>query len=331
MSAPGADVELSKLASVEHDPRFNKALVGLVGLAVLVRSLPEPKKNKAHEVHAAARDMEPHETASSAQRGSFAAATSSPEEKVSSKFAVEAEASPPPPPPPPALADGAEPLGVAGTWHVYTLAGALYALNVAGAAEPLRLSPDGVRVGSVFVGDSSTASSGGGGVLAELEGCAPGTAALYRFELPAAGDAAASAAPAPQLDTCPPTESGEHLVTWLAEEAAAPDGTRRPVAALGALVRGDGRYSLRMRAHEAAHIGSATWLATCRRLNLPEPPVDPHAPPTMGEWRTVASWGEDEPKVLVGLRGGNAWVHDARKRLSTAYTADGRASELRLP
>ena len=88
--------------------------------------------------------------------------------------------------------------------------------------------------------------------------------------------------------------------------------------------------SLMMRSVAPARVGSEAWLATCRRLNLPEPPIDPNSPPVLGAWATVASWATSEPKSVVGLRGGVAWVHDSARGQVVGITAAGERDELPL-
>lgn len=56
--------------------------------------------------------------------------------------------------------------------------------------------------------------------------------------------------------------------------------------------------------------GNAKWLATCKRLGLPLPPVDPHAPPLFSEWRAVAEWEVAAPRLVLGFREEHAWLTD---------------------
>ena len=74
---------------------------------------------------------------------------------------------------------------------------------------------------------------------------------------------------------------------------------------------------------DTARLGSAAWQATCKRLKLPEPPIDPHGPPLYSEWRKVASWGADARITAAGITDGLAWIHDGSAKIAAAYSSDG--------
>lgn len=313
MAGPGEDVTNIGLQRIEHDPRFLKVCAGLVGLAMLQRALPERKESSethAHDAHAPAH-------ARAADKDSHVAAAAAP----SPTAAATAAAAEPFAPIRASGASGDTPCGVTGEWHVYSRAGVLYALDAAGDGEPLRLSPPGVALGSVVLGR--------GEVLVELDGFAPGAPALYRITLPASGEGSAGVpgcppvAPAP--DTASPAAPGSTTISWLTEEVVAPGGRGPPrLAVLGALTYGEeAGYALLLRSPQRARVGSPEWLATCRRLNLPEPPLDPAAPLTFSEFKLVDSWGAAQRKAVVGLQDGSAWIHDADSGRVVAYAATG--------
>ena len=83
------------------------------------------------------------------------------------------------------------------------------------------------------------------------------------------------------LDTTPPLVHGSPT-EWLVDDRAG--------SVCGVLMRGAGTTTILMREGVAARHGGARWVATCERLGLPSPPVDPSAPPVFSEWREVAAW-----------------------------------------
>ena len=211
------------------------------------------------------------------------------------------------------LPDTCTVLGRSGAWRVYSEAGSLYAVARSGA--PLRLTPEGVGVGSVMLGDS-------GELLAELDGYSPEPKSLHRITLHQGADgldgldgppATADVVP----DTACPAGSAGVVTSWLAAGS--------PIAAQGAMVRDveSGEHSLYLRTVEPARVGSAAWRATCKRLKLPEPPIDPQGPPLYSEWRKVASWGSGSRVTAAGLVDGAAWVHDATAKIASAFTPEG--------
>ena len=89
------------------------------------------------------------------------------------------------------------------------------------------------------------------------------------------------------------------------------------------LLQTDGQYCLVLRTEaRQQRMGNKLWLATCQRLGLPLPPVDPSAPPEYSEWRTVATWGADAPRLLLGFRDDLAWMADAQGNV-LALDAEG--------
>ena len=104
-------------------------------------------------------------------------------------------------------------------------------------------------------------------------------------------------------------------------------------APLGALVeRPDGSQALYLRQTEPARVGSAAWLATCRRLQLPDPPVDPYGPTLYTDWAEVGQWESAAAgKVtLLGYENATAWVHDLASKTATGFTAEGKQIQLPL-
>jgi len=159
---------------------------------------------------------------------------------------------------------------------------------------------------------------GAGGALLEVSGLAPAGAAVFRAALPAAGS---GETPSVSLDTNAP--AGGELVEWLVDE--------EKLAVRGALVlqRPANQLVLLLRAQEQASGGNSLWLATCTRLGLPFPPLDPNAPPAYSEWRAVASWDAAAPRLIIGFRSEHAWLTDPEGHV-IALNADG-GEVLKLP
>mmetsp|Transcript_5785 Transcript_5785/g.17844 ORF Transcript_5785/g.17844 Transcript_5785/m.17844 type:complete len:194 (+) Transcript_5785:914-1495(+) len=119
-------------------------------------------------------------------------------------------------------------------------------------------------------------------ILFEIDGLAPaGTSAIYRLELPSPG--APFSSPLLMLDTTAPLVDGKPT-QWLVDEESA--------TVRGVIMHDGGTTKLMMREMEESRHGGERWSATCKRLGLPLPPVDPSAPPTYSEWRKVAEWDE---------------------------------------
>ena len=222
---------------------------------------------------------------------------------------------------PVAARDACTLLGTSASWRIFLEEGSVYAASlVRRAAAPIRLTPRGVGVGAVMLGD--------GELLVELDGYSPGYPALHRIALPPADEPAVAwtVPPMPQPDSPPPAGSvGATVRAWITNG--------KPLAAIGALVRlDDGSQALYMRSQEMARVGSSAWLATCRRLKLPDPPVDPSGPPILSEWRQVRTWdaGSGEQVTLLGFAKDTAWVHEAVAKTASGYTADGKRTELPL-
>ena len=133
------------------------------------------------------------------------------------------------------------------------------------------------------------------------------------MQLPRATDAGDDA-PLLTLDTTAPP--GGEVVEWLVDE--------RRLTVRGAMLRQlHGEFSLVLRStREPPHIGNPLWLATCRRLGLPEPPIDTSAPPMFSEWQTVMRWDGSMPRRLLGFSEDHAWLVDADGKV-VALTAEG--------
>ena len=344
------------------DPRVARAAAAVVGLVIVTRLLPEKKSKKPELTHPNAENFrlkpiavepatlppitpppapaaQPEPAAAPSQPALVPPATPEPL-AVATSAPTPATSAPTPsappskaPPPPAAKVAPASPatpaspgdactlLGTSASWRIFLEEGSVYAASLARrAAAPVRLTPPGVGVGAVMLGD--------GELLVELDGYSPGNPALHRIALPPADEPADMWAmpPTPQPDSPPPAGSlGATVRAWIT--------SGKPLAAVGALVRlDDGSQALYMRTQEMARVGSAAWLATCRRLKLPDPPVDPSGPPILSEWRQVRVWdaGSDEQVTLLGFAKDTAWVHEAVAKTASGYTADGKRTELPL-
>jgi len=213
----------------------------------------------------------------------------------------------------------AKDLGIAGEWHIYEESGCLFGQSRLMEQAPLQLTPPGVKVGTVLLGK--------GEILAELDGFGPGVSQLYRIALPDA-ELPDSLAPEPVPDTLSPagvaTPAGS-VTAWIT--------TGSPLAVRGALVdSGSEGVSLVLREQAVARLGSAAWLATCRRLGLPEPPEDPHGPPLFSEWHCVAHWeAEQAPPTLLGWRDETAWLLDKAEQKLIAVSPNGERRDIRFP
>ena len=167
--------------------------------------------------------------------------------------------------------------------------------------------------------------------LVEVGGLAPGGAAhIYRAMLPAAviapkqrptplpADGASATKPSLALDTEVPVGT-RGVQQWMVDDEA--------LAVRAALVtQNDGKTALLVRDETALRMGSAAWLATCKRLGLPEPPLDPDAPRAFTPWKVAAEWADETPTGL-GFRDGCAWVYSAGEVV--AYNTAG-AGEFKL-
>ena len=244
-----------------------------------------------------------------------------------SSAAATAAAAPPASTPASVFASPATPKPPAPAWELSVVDGMLVA-KLAGHPEAwdLPLSPKGVKVGAYFkCGDE---------VLAELDGFSPGEPSLHRIQLPPPdtplGELLDAPPPEPTPDTEPPTPSGA-VVAWFTSSA-------KPFAAVGALVKtadgadGAPATELYMRVVAPARIGSAQWLATCKRLDLPLPPLDPTGPPIYGEWAKVASFDAAESAGLeaVGCDEDCVWLKVPAASKAAGYHADGSRVEVRL-
>ena len=221
-----------------------------------------------------------------------------------------------------AEADVCKPLGDKNAgWRVFEENGAVYAASLARAGSPpVRLTPAGVGVGAVLVGGDT--------LLIELDGYSPGGPSLHRIVLPPADQPVVewSTYPEPVPDTVPPVGAmGGVVRAWITTDAPTLNAT-------GALIKHtDGSQALYLRGIEPARLGSPAWLATCRRLKLPDPPVDPNGPPMFTDWKRVAAWeapSADSAVTLLGFQDGTAWVYDSDARLAAGYELDGKAFAL---
>lgn len=213
--------------------------------------------------------------------------------------------------------------GRTGGWRVFTEGGSLFAAPRSGI--PLRLTPEGVGVGAVMLGENSE-------ILVELRGYSPDDSGLHRIRLPAAkatdthdgSDDGFEVEPEVVPDTSSPVGDAGSVSAWMTCGST--------LSACGALVRDSesGAQSLYLRSVEPARIGSAAWRATCKRLKLPEPPIDPHGPQLYSEWRKVATWDATAKLTVAGYVEGLAWVHDAGARMAVAFSPEG-AREMELP
>ena len=173
--------------------------------------------------------------------------------------------------------------------------------------------------------------------LVEVSGLTPGGAAhMYRATLPAAvlppkqrpsplaaaadGGASSAAKPSLALDTEVPVGT-RGVSRWMVDDEG--------LAVRAALVlQNDGKTALLVRDETALRMGGDAWLATCKRLGLPEPPLDPDAPRAFTQWKVAAEWPDGAPQPTgLGFRDGCAWVYSAGEVV--AYNTAG-AGELKL-
>jgi len=170
-------------------------------------------------------------------------------------------------------------------------------------------------VGTVLIGD--------GELLVEYPAAFGSDASsLYRVKLPSD---ASDPVPEPVPDTLSPagtcTPPGD-VVGWIT--------TGSPLAVRGALVRSGANLSLALRSEEVARVGNPLWLATCKRLGLPEPPVDPMGPRLFSEWVLAATFDAPADVTLLGFREETAWVFDHSAKVALAIAPDGTRTEVPL-
>jgi hypothetical protein len=317
----------------EESPAFARYLAGVVGLCVLQRLIPTskpeptiPKRVKHHTDATPSQSIVVRAIGSDSPDPPLQAAPE-PTEAV----APPAEPAVPHSPPTSTMAmaaheaslrtAGKHVLGSSGPWYIYEEGSALFASSAsATSAPPLRITPSGLQVGAVIIGS--------GDLLVELEGAGTDPSTLYRIRLPSDDTALQYG---DSLDPIPDTLSPAGVasppgvvLSWIT------DG--HPVAVRGALTHGDGSVSLALRAQERPRLGPPAWVETCKRLNLPPPPVDPNGPTLFSEWMNVATWEGAAPDsvTLLGFSNETAWVHDGNARMIVGFSVDGERTELPL-
>lgn len=323
-------------AAAEDDGRFMKFVGGIVGLCVLQRMIPKatphvpeaPKKRKEVPAPAPPAVVEPVPAASpvsqpSAQPSSIAAAVAAPPAVVPPP-AVPKKPNTAAAKPPKDLAEmtvilptGAKDLGMTQGWRVFQADGSLFALSMKSAAPLLQLTPSGVEIGAVLIGDGELLVEYPSGSLVGLD-----ASTLYRVKLP---DPSEPTEVEPSPDTLSPagvaTAPGE-VVSWITVGS--------PLAVRGALVRSGSALSLALRTQDVARLGNPRWLQTCKRLGLPAPPPDPTAQsPIFSDWRCVATF-KDEAVSLIGFKDETAWVHNHKTAEILGISPDGSQTALKL-
>ena len=320
-----------------ENPKLLKFLAAVGGICVIQQMIPAKKEPTHHVTHPNADAYRLVKTPSNAT-ATTAATTAAPPAAVPSTPSTEevlsaaaevldaaAEVLDASSPAAAELAEPAEPtapsiplpdkctlIGRTAGWSVFLEGGALFAAPPQGA--PLRVSPAGVGVGAVLIGN--------GELLAELDGYSPGEPSLHRVTLPEAAGAIDSL-PDPVPDTAPPADAAGTVMAWVTTSA--------PLCARGALLRlAGGEQALYLRDVEPARLGTAAWLATCRRLKLPDPPIDANGPPIYSAWKQVATWDEGANVSVVGYVDGCTWVIDRTDELSIAFEPGGSRKEIPL-
>jgi len=219
----------------------------------------------------------------------------------------------------PVLPPASKDFGSAGMWRVYEDGGTLYAVSQLVNHLPVELTPRRVKVGTVVLGK--------GELLAELDGYGPGAPQLFRITLPdpeLPTDQPPTVAPDAMSPAGVATPAGS-VLSWIL--------TAEPLAVRGALVdSGSEGVSLALREAQPARVGSPAWLRTCQRLGLPEPPVDPTAPPLFSDWKCVAQWEAGQaPPSLLGFRDETTWIFDPASNKLSAISPAGSRLDVDLP
>lgn len=215
------------------------------------------------------------------------------------------------------LPAGAKSLGTVAGWNVYESAGSVFAENSVFSSPPLQLTPPGVSVGAVLVGADE--------LLVEYPAAFGSDASsLYRVKLPTSDDLFGVDDPVP--DTLSPagtcTQAGS-VESWITACGS-------PLAVRGALVRSESSLSLALRSQEVARVGNPLWLATCKRLGLPEPPKDPNGPTLFSEWKLVATFDGAAGVSYVGFKDEATWLYEAATNTAVAFAPDGSRTEVSL-
>ena len=178
----------------------------------------------------------------------------------------------------------------------------VYAVAVADGT-PRDLTPDADGVGAIAFGK-------GADVLVAIETPAAGAGTSWHRCTAPGGPLI--------LDTLPPPGGGA-VQQWLVDDGHV----------VGAVVeRADGATVLMMRGVEPARYGGPVWLATCKRLGLPLPPVDPASPALYAPWEAVAEWDAADGTKVLGVKEGLAWLLQADQ--AVAIAADGGHFEVPL-
>jgi hypothetical protein len=186
----------------------------------------------------------------------------------------------------------------------------------ASSTSSLQLTPPGVAVGAVLVGDAE--------LLVELPAAFGSDAStLYRIKLPTEENQTGPELVPDTLSpagTCTPPGS---VVSWMTSGS--------PLAVRGAVVRSGSSLFLALRSEEHARIGNPLWLATCKRLGLPEPPIDPLGPRLYSEWRLVGTLDNEADQLEVqGFHDEAAWFIDHSTKTAVAFSTDGSRTEISL-
>ena len=278
-------------APAEDNHQLLRIIAGLTGIVLLQRwVLPAPKpatphppapKPKPAPVIAAGTPAEPVPAAAEPVAAVIIAAAKPVTPSTTVPLSVAATT---PPISEPMLPPASKDFGSAGMWRVYEDGGTLYAVSQLVNHVPVELTPRRVTVGTVLLGK--------GELLAELDGYGPGAPQLFRITLPdpeLPTDQPPTVAPDAMSPAGVATPAGS-VLSWIL--------TAEPLAVRGALVdSGSEGVSLALREAQPARVGSPAWLRTCQRLGLPEPPVDPTAPPLFSDWKCVAQWEAGQVRV----------------------------------
>ena len=221
-------------------------------------------------------------------------------------------------PTPSPLPPGAKQLGFAAGWLIFEEGGGVFATSPygAGSAAPHRLTPSGVTVGAVLLGENE--------LLIEYPSAfGEATTSLFRAKLPPADEGGHIFDPVPDTlspaGTCTPPGN---VVGWIT--------TGSPLAVRGALVQSGSSLTLALRTQEVARVGNALWLATCKRLGLPPPSIDPSGPAIFSDWQAVATFENGGAISLLGFRDEAAWVFDSAAKKAYAISVDGTSKEVAL-
>ena len=296
----------------EWDPRFMRFAAGVVGLCIFQRfivpapKVPEPPHVSKRKVHQPVEETPPAPLSPPASPTEIA----DPAEPTGPPAPASATIVTPLAPPAPA---GTKPLGTTAGWHIFESEGAVMA---ASSTSSLQLTPPGVAVGAVLIGDAE--------LLVELPAAFGSDAStLYRIKLPTeeyqTGPELVPDTLSP-AGTCTPPGS---VVSWMT--------TGSPLVVRGAVVRSGSSLFLALRSEEHARIGNPLWLATCKRLGLPEPPIDPLGPRLYSEWRLVGTLDNEADQLEVqGFHDEAAWFIDHSTKTAVAFSTDGSRTEISL-